>query len=317
MRRAAVEIAGVRKRFGEVAAVRDVDLEIAQGEAFALIGHNGAGKSTLMRMMLGLLAPDAGAIRVLGCGVGDAGFRETRRRIAYVPENLAFYENLSGIETLRFFADLKGAARRTCRPLLERLGLARAAHRSVRGYSKGMRQRLGFAQALLGDPQVLFLDEPTNGLDPAGVHEFYDIVRALQSQGVTAVLSSHHLAQIETRMDRLGVMQNGRLRAVGTVAALRAASRLPLVIAVEVRAGADAVVGAALAHVPECEWRPNGARGIVRCGYAHKLAALAALAGAGGAVTDIHLREPSLEDVFLDYAENVDAPAGAAEGVSR
>ena len=191
----AIEIQGTVKHFGPTRAVDGVDLTVRTGELFGLIGHNGAGKTTLFKMMLGLLPPTRGDIRIDGQPVCGDAFREVRRRIGYLPESLALYDNLSGLEIMQFFARLKNADLASCLPLLEKVGLADAARRRVRGYSKGMRQRLGFAQALLGSPRLLFLDEPTNGLDPQGIREFYQLLRELREQGVTALLSSHILAK--------------------------------------------------------------------------------------------------------------------------
>src|SRR4030067_793093 len=215
-----IDVRGATKRFGEIHAVDDVDLAVREGEIFGLIGHNGAGKSTLIRMLLGLLPPDRGDIRIAGEPVGGPRFREVRRGIAYLPENVVFYDNLSGLETLRFFAELKSADTRSCRALLEQVGLGHAAGRSVRGYSKGMHPRLGFAQALLGDPRLLFLDEPTTGLDPAGIREFYDMLGALRQRGGTVLLSSHPPAEIQERVDRLALMRLGRIQAMGPVQGL-------------------------------------------------------------------------------------------------
>ncbi|MBS0318681.1 MAG: ABC transporter ATP-binding protein, partial [Proteobacteria bacterium] len=187
----AISLRGVHKHFGALHAVDGVDLDIPPGEIFGLIGHNGAGKSTLFKMMLGLLAPTAGAILVAGTSVGGRHFRAVRRQLGYLPENVVLYDNLDGLETLRFFARLKGAPLAECPAMLEKVGLAHAGRRPVREYSKGMRQRLGFAQALLGKPRVLFLDEPTNGLDPQAIRDFYALLHGLQRQGVTIVITSH------------------------------------------------------------------------------------------------------------------------------
>ena len=173
---AAIEVRAASRHFDALRAVDGVDLTVRRGEIFGLIGHNGAGKSTLFRLMLGLLPPDAGSVRVVGCVAGGPGWREARRRIGYLPEQLALYDALSGRETLAFFARLKGAPQAQIEPLLERVGLAPAASRAVRTYSKGMRQRLGLAQALLGEPELLLLDEPSNGLDPAAIREFYALL---------------------------------------------------------------------------------------------------------------------------------------------
>lgn len=292
------------KQFGEVRAVNGVSLAVHPGEIFGLIGHNGAGKSTLFKMMLGLLAPDSGSLRIHGEPVNGAGFREVRRQIAYLPENVVFYDNLSGLETLCFFADLKGADRQTCQPLLAKLGLAQAAHRPVRGYSKGMRQRLGFAQALLGSPRLLFLDEPTTGLDPEGIREFYRILEELKTQGVTVLLSSHNLAEIQERVDRLALMRLGQIQALGTVQALREKLNLPLHILITLRAGAETRIRDALSPFAGCTLDISGTHGSIHCDRDQKMALLASLTALTEAVTDIQLHEPSLEDVFLGYAEN-------------
>ena len=274
---AAVSLRGVTKHYGAVHAVDGVDLDIVRGEIFGLIGHNGAGKSTLFKMMLGLEATTAGSIVLGGAPVRGRGFRAARRHIGYLPENVVLYDNLSGLETLHFFARLKHAALDQCPGLLERVGLAHAGKRPVREYSKGMRQRLGFAQALLGTPQVLFLDEPTNGLDPQAIRDFYATLRTLQTNGVTVVITSHILAELQERVDRLAIMANGRIQALGSVQALLAATG----------EAAEAV--------------PGGLR--LACPRARKMAVLAALTPFGGRVHDLALREPSLEDVFFGFSD--------------
>jgi len=295
----AVTLRGVVKHFGGVRAVDGVDLDVRRGEVFGLIGHNGAGKSTLFKMMLGLVAPSAGEILIQGSPVVGRGFRAVRRGIGYLPENVVLYDNLSGLETLRYFARLKGVPAAECEPVLERVGLAPAAGRSVREYSKGMRQRLGFAQALLGRPQVLFLDEPTNGLDPEAIRTFYAILRQLRGEGVTTILSSHILAEVQERVDRLAIMGAGRVQALGSVQQLREQMELPLRL--ELHASDDGIpaVRAALARLPVADQVWLGARLQARCPRAAKMEVLAALAGLGQAVVDLKVHEPSLEDVFF------------------
>ena len=262
MKETVIEVQAVSRRFGDIHAVDNVEFSVAKGEIFGLIGHNGAGKSTLLKMMLGLLPPTKGEIRINGESVRGERFRQVRRRIAYLPENIVFYENLSGLETLLFFAALKDADKRTCLPLLEKVGLGPAARRAVRGYSKGMRQRLGFAQALLGGPDLLFLDEPTTGLDPEATRDFYRILEELKDQGVTAILSSHHLAEIQERLDRLALMKTGRIQASGTVQSLREALKLPLHIQVILRAGAEIPLRTALQGIAGCELSVQAERAI-------------------------------------------------------
>jgi Cu-processing system ATP-binding protein len=299
-----VEVCQVTKRYGEILAVDGVDLAVGAGELFGLIGHNGAGKSTLFKMMLGLLPASVGEIRIDGRAVRGAAFRDVRRHLGYLPENVVFYDNLSGLETMRFFARLKGADRSQCGPLLERLGLSGAADRRVRDYSKGMRQRLGFAQALLGQPTLLFLDEPTTGLDPEGIREFYRILRDMKDRGVTIVLTSHILSEIQERVGRLAIMRNGRIVALGTVQSLREQMALPLRLDLTLADGAIVKLRQALAVLEGGDVQIADAGGLVSlsCRRAAKMQVLAALTGLDGSVIDVHVREASLEDVFVGYA---------------
>lgn len=297
-----IEISAVTKRFGEVNAVAGVDLEIREGEIFGLIGHNGAGKSTLFKMMLGLLPVSSGGISIHGRPIHGEAFRQVRRTIGYLPENVVFYDNLTGLETLHFFADLKGVDKSACGPLLDKVGLHGAASRRVRGYSKGMRQRLGFAQSMLGNPSILFLDEPTNGLDPEGIREFYQILSEMRSQGATIVITSHILSEIQERVDRLAIMKMGTIHALGTVQALRDKMALPLIMHVTMQTGSNAALLEALASLGLTgKEQPDGVVAI-RCPHDIKMKVLALLSGMGGKVEDLHLREPSLEDLFLGYA---------------
>ncbi|ENO89107.1 ABC transporter ATP-binding protein [Thauera linaloolentis] len=296
---------GVRKHYGSIHAVDGVDLDVREGELFGLIGHNGAGKSTLFKMMLGLIPLSAGEIRIDGAPVGGAGgdFRAVRRKIGYLPENVVLYDNLTGLETLQFFARLKGVPPQGNAALLERVGLAHAARRRVREYSKGMRQRLGFAQALLGTPRILFLDEPTTGLDPEAIRGFYAILRQLKGEGVTMVITSHILAEIQERVDRLAIMAAGKVQATGTVQALREQMDLPLWFSVRVAAEDFEAVRAALGSLPVGAIEAREDHVAVQCPREAKMAVIAALAALGGKVRDLSVREPSLEDVFFGFSD--------------
>lgn len=305
----ALVIEGLGKRYGTdksgVLALDCIDLHIAPGQLFGLIGHNGAGKSTLFKLVLGLIRPTTGRIEVDGIEVGGRDFRRARRSIGYLPENLVLYDNLTGLETLRFFARLKDAPLTQCEPLLERVGLTAAAPRAVREYSKGMRQRLGFAQALLGKPRLLLLDEPTAGLDPGAIRDFYEQLDTLRAQGVTIVISSHILAELQQRVDRLAILGNGRLRAQGTVAELRERSRMPVLM---IASGDALTLQHAQAALAACI---DGAETFVRTQSAtelqisfpreHKMRVLQALGNAG--LQDLVVHEPSLEDVYFGLKE--------------
>ncbi|MDA8328767.1 MAG: ABC transporter ATP-binding protein [Betaproteobacteria bacterium] len=313
-----IEVRQVVKRFGDILAVDGIDLSVRKGEIFGLIGHNGAGKSTLFKMMLGLESPTSGEILVDGQPPRGEAFRQVRRALGYLPENVVFYDNLTGLETLWFFADLKRANRATCPDLLAKVGLGDASRRLVRGYSKGMRQRLGFAQALLGQPKILFLDEPTNGLDPEGIREFYRILEELRAQGVTMILTSHILAEIQGRVERLAIMKMGKICAMGSLQSLREQTALPLRFRISCPDDSAeplrlmlGQVGGAIVY--------EGSRGmlIVECPRMLKMEVLRVLASATKEVTDIQIEEPTLEDVFLGYGIERDQASKPNSGLSE
>ena len=309
----ALRLHGVSKHYGHgartVKALDGVDLAVPRGQLFGLIGHNGAGKSTLFKLLLGLIAPSAGRLEIGGVDIQRGGFREVRRTLGYLPENLVLYDNLSGLETLQFFARLKGAPKSQCEPLLRQVGLGSAAQRAVREYSKGMRQRLGFAQALLGSPRLLLLDEPTTGLDPQATRDFYAQLGRLRDDGVTLMISSHVLAELQERVDAIAILANGRLAAQGTVQALRERSRMPLRLRLRAApprldalpqqlAANAALPAAALAAGFE---RLDAQHAQLECPRELKMALLAALAQAG--LDDLAIHEASLEDVYFDLRE--------------
>jgi Cu-processing system ATP-binding protein len=298
-----VSVENVVRHYGLVHAVDGVDLRVERGEVFGLIGHNGAGKSTLFRLMLGLERATSGRLTIDDVPVSGRGFRAVRRRIGYLPENVVLYDNLTGLETLRFFAKLKGVPASACVPALARVGLDHAGPRRVGEYSKGMRQRLGVAQALLGTPGLIFFDEPTTGLDPEAIRAFYALLGDLKAEGVTVILSSHSLAEIQERVDRVAMMVAGRVRALGSVPELRARVALPMTFRLTTRQGAAASVREALGALPVSDIDEAGDQIRFRCAREAKMSVLAALAARPDAVLDVELREPSLEDVFFGMAD--------------
>ena len=225
---ALASLAGVTMRYRTVTAVADVSLELRAGETLALVGHNGAGKTTLVKLILGLIAPSEGTVRVFERDPARAAAVELREGLGFLPENVAFHDAMTGRELLRFYARLKRAPAGDVEDLLDRVGLADAAGRRVTTYSKGMRQRLGLAQALIAEPELLLLDEPTSGLDPASRADFYGTIDTLRRDGATILISTHALAEIEAHADRIAIMHRGRLVGLGTVDELRRAAALPV-----------------------------------------------------------------------------------------
>lgn len=213
-----LSIQNVSRSFADIDAVRDVSLDVAPGECVALIGHNGAGKTTLFKLILGLLQPDSGHIQIAGANHMRPGF---------LPEAVAFQRALSAREVLAFFAKLKGCPGEDINALLDKVQLGDDADRRVGTFSKGMRQKLGLAQALIGSPSLLILDEPTTGLDPTARRAFYTLLDDLCAHGISVLLSSHALAEVEGHASSIAMMKSGRLVARGTLVELAAAAKLP------------------------------------------------------------------------------------------
>lgn len=224
-----VELHSVHHCYGKLQALHDLTLSLNEGEVLGLFGHNGAGKTTTMKLILGLLRPSAGQVSVFGASPQQA---KVRQQLGYLPENVSFYPQLTGLETLRYFARLKSAPSAQVEALLEQVGLAQACKRKVKTYSKGMRQRLGLAQALLGKPRLLLLDEPTVGLDPIATRELYAMIQQLREGGTAVILCSHVLAGVEAFIDRAAIMAGGCLQAEGTLSELRSQVGLPSLIRV-------------------------------------------------------------------------------------
>ncbi|RAV28015.1 ABC transporter ATP-binding protein [Sinomicrobium soli] len=211
------------KDYGSLRAVSNLDLEIRKGEIFGLLGPNGAGKSTTILMILGLTEPTSG--QVSACGYDPATSPiEVKKRVGYLPDHVGFYDNMTGLENLCHIARLnrmKGDIRNTALRFLQKVGLEAAAHRKAGTYSRGMKQRLGLADVLVREPEVIILDEPTLGIDPAGVRDFLQLIRELsREQGLTVLLSSHHLHQVQQVCDRVGIFVRGSLIARGDIPSL-------------------------------------------------------------------------------------------------
>jgi len=224
---AAILARGLTKRYGDIAAVDGLDLTVEPGQLYGFLGPNGAGKTTTIRMALGLILPTDGEVELFGEPVGPT--HAPLERVGALVEEPAFWKYLSGAKNLEYFAragagtDRAGARARLGRVdhVLATVGLTEAAGKRVKAYSQGMRQRLGIALALLGEPELLVLDEPTNGLDPSGMREMRVLLRHLADDGTTIFVSSHLLAEVEAMCDRVGVMAHGRLVAEGSPGTLR------------------------------------------------------------------------------------------------
>ena len=290
---AALEADALVKRFAGVAALDGVSLKVAPGERVALLGHNGAGKSTLIKLILGLIRPTSGDIRVAGAAPGSAA---ARLATAYLPEQVAFHKSLTGREQLGLFAKLAGEPASVVGPLLERVGLAEAAGRRIGTYSKGMRQRLGLAQALLGRRSVALLDEPTSGLDPISRHELYAVIDEMAANGTAILIASHALTELEARTDRIAILRRGALVADDTLPQLARRAALPTRIRLTAEEGAADHVQATLGGQ-----RVNGRSVLLHCAAEDKMAQLTRISAMGTAVRDVDMAPPSLEDLYRHY----------------
>jgi Cu-processing system ATP-binding protein len=294
-----ITLTGVSKSYGEHVAIRNVVFALDAGTTVALVGHNGAGKSTLIKLMLGVTSPSAGSIRVLGRDPVSGG-PALRRQFGFLPENAAFHPALTGREAMAFFARLKGGSVGANAGLLERVGLTEAADRRIGAYSKGMRQRLGLAQALIGAPGILFLDEPTTGLDPGSRQSFYAILRELRGRWATVLLSSHALSELEDNVDRVLVLDRGVLIADGSLSTLRDLAHLPVRITVQ-----------GVSSLPDFgpEWRRlDGRRAVRSCETGEKLAVLQALMPKLDPADTLDIDEPSLDDLYAHFLDRETAP---------
>lgn len=294
-----ITLSNVVKRFGRADAVRDVSFVLSEGETIALVGHNGAGKTTLMKLMLGLLHPTSGRIDMLGDNPAEGAF-EGRSRVGYLPENIAFNAALTGRETLTFYARLKRQPINTVEELLSQVGLDGAADKRVGAYSKGMRQRLGLAQALLGEPRVLLLDEPTTGLDPALRQTFYAIVQTLRDRGATVLLSSHALTELEEQADRVIIMNRGIKVADGSIDELRKIASLPIRIRTRGKAGISL---APPAWLPAgIGWRWSGDDAIeIDAMPENKLAIVRSALSDESHISDIDITPPTLDELYAHF----------------
>ncbi len=289
-----LKLTSLTKRYGAATALNGVSFSVAAGERVALLGHNGAGKSTLMKIVLGLIPFDGGEVSVLGAAPGSA---RARAGVAYLPENVAFHPALTGEEQIRLLLSLRGENPDQARALLERVGLHEAAGRRIGTYSKGMRQRVGLAQALIGHPRLLVLDEPTSGLDPVSRRDFYALLDGLAAEGAAILLSSHALTEVEARTDRIVILSGGHLVATGALEALRRQAGLPVVLLVTPVSGQAAAVAAGLPGSQRA-----GDKVVLTVPPDDKLPQLARITALGAIIADVDLIPPSLEDIYSHFS---------------
>jgi ABC-2 type transport system ATP-binding protein len=300
---------GLTKRYGEAVVVDALDFDILKGETFGLLGPNGAGKTTTILMMLGLTEVSAGTVTV----AGHDPVREplaVKRRVGYLPDAVGFYDNMTATENLAYTARLMGLGRdvreQRIANALGRVRLSDVAHKRVATFSRGMRQRLGLAELMMKRAEIAILDEPTSGLDPQSTHEFLDMIGELKREGVTTLITSHLLDQVQKLCDRVALFHNGRILIMGTVPELaREVLGAGFVVDVEAAAAPGKDLAARLAAIA-------GVREVEQTGDIHyrmtadhdvRPEAARAVVAADGALTRLSVAEPSLDVIYTRFFE--------------
>jgi ABC-type multidrug transport system ATPase subunit len=291
-----IATSGLTRRFGRLTAVDRLDLQVPRNSVYGFLGPNGAGKTTTIRLLLGLIRPDAGEVHLFGEPL-QRNRLGTLRRVGALVESPSLYPNLTGRENLEVTRRLTGGDRRQIEEVLHTVRLEEAADRQVRGYSNGMRQRLGLAQALLNGPDLLILDEPTSGLDPSGIQEMRELISRLPAAyDVTVFLSSHLLAEVEQVATHIGIIHEGRLRFQGTQEALHAEMEEQVVLGVDRPEQAKRLL-------EQAGWtvHGNGGHRITVAANGRSDAAMinSHLVREGVNLFHLSLEQPTLEDIFM------------------
>jgi len=304
-----LETKGLTKHYGDFVAVDNLDLNIKKGEVFGLLGPNGAGKTTTILMLLGLTEPTKGQVRVLGFDPARQPL-SVKARVGYMPDQVGFYDELTARENLIYIAKLNGIPRDQLKnrveEAIERVHLTQVIDKRVNTFSRGMRQRLGLADVLIKNPQLIIMDEPTQGLDPELAHEFLGLIHSLKEEGTTILLSSHLLHQVQVICDRVGLFSKGRMVLQGTVPEL-ARKVLGGAYRVQIKAnGPDVKLRKALQSLPEVN-KVDFANGVFEIEARKDVRADAADAviKAGGRLQSLNVESQSLDDIYTRYFEEV------------
>lgn len=303
-----IETHGLSKRYGAVVAVEGLELGIEAGEVYGLLGPNGSGKTTTILMLLGLTEPSAGTVQVLGLDPTRQPL-SLKRQVGYLPDSVGFYAEMTAWENLAYIARLNGLpsalAKARMQRVLERMGLADVAHRPVSTFSRGMRQRLGLAEVLLKEPKVVILDEPTLGLDPEAAQEFLKMIQSLKSEGITVLLSSHLLHQVQAICDRVGLFHKGKLVLEGRVEDL-AQRVLGGAYRIRLEATPQEGLPERLQALPEVNRVLAMAQGLwLEATQDIRPQVARVVLEAGAALQSLLLERPSLDEVYARYFQEV------------
>jgi len=298
-----IKVTNLTKMYEDVKAVNNATFTVKKGEVFGFLGPNGAGKTTTIKSILGLITPNTGQIEINGLNTKKYG-KEAKKYVGYLPEKVAFYDNLTALQNMYFYADMKHIPRNGCKNLIIEMGLEDAINKKVGKFSKGMQQRLGMARALLGNPEILILDEPSGGLDPRGVALIRKKIIDMKNNGTSVFVSSHILAEVQAVCDRVGIISKGVIVAEDTVEQLRVKLNLKPKLVLELEKMDENIVKAveSLDGVQRVE--PIGVMLHITCDPKSKSKIIIAVEQSGGNIVNITTMEPTLEEVFMRLTED-------------
>lgn len=297
-----IDVKNLTKFYDGFKAVDNLSFRVKQGEVFGFLGPNGAGKTTTIKSLLGLIHYSSGEITINGFDIWKNG-REAKKNVGYLPEQVAFYDNLTALQNLYFYSEIKNTSKEESMSLLEEFGLGEATHKRVGKFSKGMVQRLGMIRAILGNPPILILDEPTVGLDPRGVLLIREKIRELNKRGTTIFISSHILSEIQEVCDRVGIIDKGVLIARDTVSELSKKLEIKPKISIELEKISDTILKAVKKVKGVEKVETSGDNLEIVCDSKLRAKVIIAIEKAGGNIINLQTKEPSLEEVFMKYTE--------------
>ena len=298
-----IEVNNLTKKYNNFKAVDDVSFSVRSGEIFGFLGPNGAGKTTTIKSILGLIHVNSGEIKINGFDIKKWG-KEAKKYIGYLPEKVAFYDNLTALQNMYFYAEMKTIPKEGCKPLIEEMGIGEAVNKKVGKFSKGMQQRLGMARALLGNPPILILDEPSGGLDPRGVALIRNKIREMKDKGSTVFVSSHILAEVQEVCDRVGIIDKGVLVAEDSVSKLSVKLNLKPKLIIELEKISEKIVESVKKVEGVEKVEAFGVMIHVTCNQKAKSKIIISVEKAGGDIVNIQTKEPSLEEVFMGFTES-------------
>lgn len=298
-----ISVTNLTKTYQDVKAVKNATFSVKKGEIFGFLGPNGAGKTTTIKSILGLIYPDTGEISINGLQMKSKS-KNAKKYVGYLPEKVAFYDNLTALQNMYFYAEMKQVPKSECKPLIIEMGLEHAINKKVGKFSKGMQQRLGMARALLGNPPILILDEPSGGLDPRGVALVRNKIKEMKEKGSSVFVSSHILGEVQEVCDRVGIINKGTIVAEDTVDNLRGRLNLKPVLVIELDKITDKIKKSVQKIDGVEDIKTIGVMMHISCDQKAKSKIIIAIEKAGGNIHNIQIKEPTLEEVFMKFTED-------------